>query len=348
MSELETQILRQMQSPALGHAEHVSPLQLDVNGSAPGPSRLHQKTAGTERLQLVDQRALPWLELQDDQIDPRDQAVVQQVPAMKDPFQFCAALLHALPEIDKTGKGMSVSALKEYVHEHGSATPEAAAAAIALNHFDHFSVDQGVFDRLFHTRITKAEIANFEKQAKPFAVVANHPEIRNPSVFLSTMEHAFDKIDTNGDGVLEANELNNFINGRSGAERERAAAALILSNNKTLAAIGDDGYFGKEDLLMLGALTNPRFLDELNATVAAVRQDPSNVAGGVVVGSATGYAVAKLSGNQHPMRAAVVVGIASGLIEAYQDGEPERIADRLKDKRQLLEQTAIFNLEVSK
>lgn len=99
---------------------------------------------------------------------------------------------------------------------------------------------------------------------------------------------------------------------------------------------------------MLGALTNAHFLDELNATVVAARQDPSNVAGGVVIGSATGCAVSKMSGNQQPMRTAAVVGLAAGLIEAYQDGEPERIADRLKDKRQLLERTAIFNLEVSK
>jgi hypothetical protein len=67
MSELETQILRQMQPPPPDHAAVVSSLQVYVNGSAPGPTHLQPKNAGTERLQLVDQRPLPWLELEIDQ-----------------------------------------------------------------------------------------------------------------------------------------------------------------------------------------------------------------------------------------------------------------------------------------
>jgi len=56
MSELETQILRQMQTPAPDGKLPHSPLQVDSNGSAPGPSHLRERIAGTER--LVDQRTL--------------------------------------------------------------------------------------------------------------------------------------------------------------------------------------------------------------------------------------------------------------------------------------------------
>lgn len=346
MSQLETQILRQMQTPALDAGAIAAPLQVQQKGSAPGPSHSPSRIAGTER--LVDQRTLPWLELQIDGSDERDRAIVQRFPAMRDPFLFAAALRRAMPEMDQRGEGVSVSQLRKYVREHGTATPEAAAVGIALNHFDDFSIEQGVSNRLFHLRITRAEIANFEKEAKPFAVVAKHPEIRNPSIFLSTMKQAFPKIDTNGDGMLDGTELTDFINKPGGEGREQAAAALVLANSRTLSAIGDDGYFARPDLFVIGALTVPNFQEQLDAAVLVAKQDPSNVAEGVVVGSVTGYAVAKASGNQHPMQSAVVAGIAGALIDQYLNGEPERIADRLRGKRQLLEQTAIFNLEVSK